>query len=239
MGAFTGACGKFLRFYDDGHNHGTPAQFARHPRAQRTTHHLLELVFGVFFIRSGSVFKRLHNLGLNGIEHPFVFRDTARMDLWSGNDGTCLSINDRDDGDETFFAQYLAVLQVIFGDVTYRATINVDVFRGDVTDLARSAIDEVDNSPIVGDDDIIARHAGGFGDTAVSNQVTHFAVDGQHVLGLDDVIAIQQFALRRVTRSVNMRVALVYDVSTEGHQPVDHPSDRVFIARDQGGCHDH
>ncbi len=49
----------------------------------------------------------------------------------------------------------------------------------------------------------------------------------------DQVVAVQQFAGAGVPRDVHHRVALVHHADPIAAQPVDHPIDRVLIARDQ------
>ena len=55
----------------------------------------------------------------------------------------------------------------------------------------------------------------------------------QHVRGLDDVVAVEQLAGRRVAGDVHEGVALVHHVGAELGEPVDDAVDRVLVARDE------
>ena len=77
------------------------------------------------------------------------------------------------------------------------------------------------------------RHPGLDGQVGVGHQVPHLAVHRHHVAGLDDVVAVEQLAGTGVAGHVHQGVALVDDVGAEPAETVDHPVDRVLVARDQ------
>ena len=67
----------------------------------------------------------------------------------------------------------------------------------------------------------------------VREQVAVLAVDRQHVLRLQDVVAVEQLARGGVAGDVHLRVALVHDVGAELGEAVDHAVDGVLVAGDE------
>ena len=64
-------------------------------------------------------------------------------------------------------------------------------------------------------------------------------MDRHHVAGLQDVVAVEQFAGGGVTRDVHLGVALVDDVRAVLGETVDHAVDGVLVAGDEARRQDH
>ena len=65
-------------------------------------------------------------------------------------------------------------------------------------------------------------------------------MDGHDVLGLDDVVAVDEFSGARMARHMHLRVLLRHDARAQAGQVVDNAVHGVLIARDQRGRqHDH
>ncbi|CAB4542501.1 unannotated protein [freshwater metagenome] len=54
-----------------------------------------------------------------------------------------------------------------------------------------------------------------------------------HILWLQDVVAVKQFAGGRMAGNVNLGVTLVNHVGAQLGKPVDHAINRVFVTRNQ------
>ena len=72
----------------------------------------------------------------------------------------------------------------------------------------------------------------------VGDQVAVLAVHGEDVLGLQDVVAVDELTGRGVPGDVHLRVRLVHDVRAELGEPVDHAVHGVLVAGDQAGRED-
>ena len=56
-----------------------------------------------------------------------------------------------------------------------------------------------------------------------------------HILGLDNVVGVEQFPFGGMSGNVNRAVTFMYYIGALAHQRVNNPVHRVFISRDQRG----
>ncbi|MBG9887153.1 hypothetical protein ABE10_11550, partial [Bacillus toyonensis] len=117
--------------------------------------------------------------------------------------------------------------------------VHVDEAQVELTGHPRIAVAQVDHGPVGGHDRALLGDAGVLGQLRVRDEVPVLAVHGEHVPGLQDVVAVEQLASCRVSGDVDARIGLVHHVRTELGQAVDHAVDRVLVPGDQAGGQDH
>ena len=138
-----------------------------------------------------------------------------------------------DDRDEALLGEDAAVLEVGIRDLADRRAVDVDEAEVELADDRGDAVAQVDDGAVLADDRALRRDAGVLRELGVGDQVAVLAVHGQHVLRLQDVVAVEQLAGGGVARDVHLGVALVHDVGAELGQAVDHAVDGVLVAGDQ------
>ena len=173
------------------------------------------------------------NFGGDLVEDRIVFGDTAGMNIWPGYHTFGSTINYRHDRDESFFTQNAACLKIVLSHRTDRTSIHVQVFAGNFANDLRYAVFEIHNGTGFAQEHAFFGNTCLFCQFPVSNQVTNLAVNRHHVLRFQNVVAVQQLSRRRVTRNVNLRVALMHNSHAEFHQGVNDAVHAGFVAWNQ------
>src|SRR5690606_38651306 len=174
----------------------------------------------------------LHDLGLGGVEAAVVLGESLGVDLGAHDDLAGLRFDDDDDRDEALFTQDASVLEVGVGDLADTGAVDVDEPDLELADDTSFAVLEVDDGAVLGEDRVLLGNPCVDRELRIGDEVTVFTVNGKHVPGLDDVVAVEQFARGGVTGDVYLRISLVNDVRTELGEAVDHAVDGVLVAGD-------
>ena len=103
-------------------------------------------------------------------------------------------VDDDEDRDEALLAEDPAVLELRLGDLADAGAVDVDVAARHGADDRRHPADQVDDRPVVAEDDPLARHAGRDREVGVGDQVPDLAVHRHDVARPDDVVAVEQLA---------------------------------------------
>src|SRR6476659_2826343 len=163
------------------------------PAADGAPDDLLELVLVAHPV-AGGLGERLLHLGDDVPKDLLVLDEPAGGDLRTGRDLPGGRVNDDDAGDEPLVAQDAPVLEQRLGRAADRLAVDVDVPARHRADEPGPAVDEVDDTAVGRDDDALAWHPRRHGQLGVGDEVPPLAVDRHDVLGLDDVVDVEQLA---------------------------------------------
>ena len=148
-------------------------------------------------------------------------------------------VDHHDHRQEALLAQDPPVLQRGLGQLADRQPVHVHVAGRHLAHHRRPPVDQVDDHAVLGDHDVLLRHAGLGGQLGVRPQVPPFAVHRDEVPRPDQVQHVQQLARGRVPGHVHQRVALVHHPGAETGQVVDDPRHRGLVAGHQRGGEHH
>src|SRR5579862_5109472 len=217
-------------FHDHGHNHGAAAGGFLDQALQFHAYLFLDHAVVAFFF-AGQAIERLENefarlVGDFGAAKA-ADDDFRRLLHLAGS-----LIDGQHGEDKTVFAQNAPVADdEFFDDVDGRAGVDEDATCGDLVFLACIGVVELEHVSIF-DHDGVFDGAGLHGDLGVAMEIAIIAVDGNEVLGPDQVDEEAHFFLAAVTAHVDEACGAVIgdDVGIAAVEVVDDAEDAFFVA---------
>ena len=225
-----------LDFHDDRHDHGAAAgDFLDVAFEFDADLFLDDAVVGDFFAAEG--------VDGAGDEVACGFGDVSAAEAAEDDFGLAFDLAgalvDGDDGeDDAIFREGAAVLDdEVFDDVNGGAGVNEDAACGDLAVFAGLGLVEFEDVAVF-HDDCGADSAGFDGDLGVLLEVAEVAVDGDEVLGADEVDEEALLFLRAVAGDVDesLVAVVVDDVGFAAAEVIDDAEDGFLVAGDDAGA---
>ena len=131
-----------------------------YPAAQGSSNYLLQ---GVLIRRAlaQGILDGLLDLGHNCVEDILILDKTSSLDLRTGRHLALDRVDHHETGDDALGTKDATVLQRRLGEITDASSVHVDEAARNSAHHTGLAIDEVDDSPVKGEDDPLGRNTGG------------------------------------------------------------------------------
>src|SRR6266567_6123054 len=196
-GGAGGAGGGGLGLYYYGDDHGAAAVVVADPFADDAAGQLADLMrFGdAVGGRQGQGFL---DPGQDLAEGGVVDARATSLDLGAGHHLARIGVDHDHYRDEALVAEDAAVLQLRFGDLADGEAVHVDVAARYRAGHAGLPGHQVDDHAVLGDHDVVLRHAGLSGKVRVCAQVPPLAVHRHKVARPDQVQHVEQLPRRSV-----------------------------------------
>ena len=171
----------------------------------------------------------------NFVKHRVVLSNTARVNIRAGHHTLRGTVNNAHHRNKTFLTEHTAVFQIVLGDCAHGTAVHVQVLAGHLAHNAGHPILHIDHSAGFAQQHVLRRNAGLLGQLAVSDQVAYLPVYRHHILGFEDVVAVQQLPRGSMPRNVHLRVTLMHHVRPQLQQGVNNTVHTGLVPRDEGG----